>query len=1854
MSEHESRDPGDEILDANLERLLSHTQQRSRVPDDARARMLARLHDEHGHEQAPDRIALAARGRVSWWSSRLGLGGNSRAGKLRFGLATGAMALAAVLVLAWVLGLGERLLGERSAPQLATFEHDGLGARAVRLSDGSTALLRAGSQLEQLGPRHLRLLAGEVLLDVQAAAEPMLVETAHGRALVRGTRMLLRSDTAQTLAAVLHGTATVESSADADASPIGASLLLHAGEQALLDTAGLERIAGRRLSFEIAWARELLAPETELEPMRRGNLLARVPRWTGQLQRSAEWPLPVRELTVDVHVEDGQVRTTIDQTFFNHLERDLEGIYQFPLPPNAAISRLAMYVDGERMEAGVVARDRGRDIYEQIVHRRRDPALLEWMQGNLFQVRIFPLPGRTEKRVLLSYTAALDELYGRGELRVPIPALDFPVGKVSYRVRVVGAAGRELVSRNQAFELRNDGEDLLAEFTAVDHAIGADIVATLSGGAPGLAPPSVEHHRLRHDDGRRHLGVRLRPDLRAELDAIGEQPSAASARDVVLLFDSSASRGPAELDAQRRFVAALLEHLDAADRLSVLRFDSQLQWATAGLEPLASLDREALAAALAQAKVGLGATDLGAAIDAGLERLASAPLPADDARERMPMLVYLGDGLSQELDHADSSNPVDQRDQVERLAARLRGRATFVGVSFGPTYDEPALARLAAAGEGLHLHVGEGEPVSWRALELLTTLSTTRVLELEAQLLDASGQALASSRTHASARSLADGETFELLAELGAQDPDPVAVQLHGRVGGQAWTKRVELPSPADGARWIPRNWARAHVAALTEAGVEANAEAITKLGLEHFLVTPTTSLLVLENEKMYRDFDVHRPPPDAWASYPAPDRIEVVREGVTTVAGHGQYVVRAPVQMLIDYSKTWGDVRTRGFGPMVPLASAQPIGLGGLGLSGTGRGGGGFGFGLEDGPTIGLGSDGLIGSGGAGFGGRGKSLERSRRESSPATGGTAEFGGFVGRSTGPLEWKSSKQTDASNVPDVARFDGRFAGTVVAGEQSRAQGGAYASAQPWPQARHYTGDPRLDDLGELVPALFEEPFDLAREQLLLTGLDGSRGSISDAAMQLIEAARTAQSDVHFALPEGGTLDIDAQGHFAISSERWGFLDEQVIYDGEQLRADYPELGLSVAREVGASSPALLGEWVPWLVPRADHLAHFYVVERSGPLELTLRPIADGDSEQANEARQRLEVELDTAHRVIGLHMYVGEQRVSTTEFRHTDTTLTLVLDGHERTLERLGRARAIDGAAQATLVELPLPSPADLALALDDHTPGDAAWITLQQQRLAGYAALGSSHEQLAVLDALREHAGRILPGELVLAGASLHQAIPAQRVAILELGEGPVAEYVRAGTSGNAGAGTLTKLAARDDLRGTPIGFLASYRTLLREAERSPSEASSRRLATFLREYQHPTYAYVATMQLSHRMWRTPTRKRDAWLALAEQNNRFKYVALHQAGLAGYQSGRYVEAGELFARSFREAAEDHTLPIVDWSVQWAMTQALGEAGWQLAWTRLRERVASSNDAVLALRFLSAAQPIGRLDDAQRVIATLDPGPLDPELALRLYDALVAYGRMGEAGIVLASLHERPQLRDAVPVLIRAADFAEQQGRLDDAAVALEQAIAGALTQDGLTLDELRRAFTRLFELRARLAQPIATPPSEREAALARALAVADRWRVEDPDNQEIDRLCAELLWSLGRDDEAWRQLASTLDRHGAEGEALAWVADTLERGGDLERADAVWARAIAVEPTDPTHRLRRAQNLFATSQGPMRAASPDAGDTQTHPEPDQHADRARRARALLDEITSGTWQPRFAFVVDQATRLREAVGAEP
>ena len=70
---------------------------------------------------------------------------------------------------------------------------------------------------------------------------------------------------------------------------------------------------------------------------------------------------------VKVRIAGAVARTEIDETFTNDTDDVLEGIYRFPLPPDAQIERLALEVDGKMEEGAFVDRDRAAAIWRGVI-----------------------------------------------------------------------------------------------------------------------------------------------------------------------------------------------------------------------------------------------------------------------------------------------------------------------------------------------------------------------------------------------------------------------------------------------------------------------------------------------------------------------------------------------------------------------------------------------------------------------------------------------------------------------------------------------------------------------------------------------------------------------------------------------------------------------------------------------------------------------------------------------------------------------------------------------------------------------------------------------------------------------------------------------------------------------------------------------------------------------------------------------------------------------------------------------------------------------------------------------------------------------------------------------------------------------------------------------------------------------------------------------------------------------------------------------------------------------------------------------------------------------------------------------
>ena len=283
-------------------------------------------------------------------------------------------------------------------------------------------------------------------------------------------------------------------------------------------------------------------------------------------------------------VEGPLAYTELHLTFENPEQRVREGTFQITLPTTASVSRFAMKVGDQWQEGEVVERQRARQIYEDFLHRRQDPALLEQQAANVFSARVFPIPAGARKELILSYhqeLARADEPYRLPLLGLPeVASLDLTV----------------LVSKTQVGKPASNlgGERSQHEVVTVKRTAwrpDQDLVVQPTPGAPA---------GLREGD---LVVARVSPEFKQAPDPV---------KGLAILLDRSASRMLAadEEVALVTDLAGLLRASDPKAPLAVYAFDQSV---TAIYEGTAGGFGEGDAARLREL-LPLGASDLNGAL----------------------------------------------------------------------------------------------------------------------------------------------------------------------------------------------------------------------------------------------------------------------------------------------------------------------------------------------------------------------------------------------------------------------------------------------------------------------------------------------------------------------------------------------------------------------------------------------------------------------------------------------------------------------------------------------------------------------------------------------------------------------------------------------------------------------------------------------------------------------------------------------------------------------------------------------------------------------------------------------------------------------------------------------------------------------------------------------------------------------------------------------------------------------------------------------------------------------------------------------------------------------------------------
>ena len=487
--------------------------------------------------------------------------------------------------------------------------------------------------------------------------------------------------------------------------------------------------------------------------------------------------------------------TQLEARFENPEDRVIEGRFTINLPEGASVSRLAMRIGDHWQEAEVVELRAARRAYEDFLHQRQDPLLLERDAGTRFRARVFPIPARGVKDITITYSHEL--VATGGEYRIPLLGLP-EIADLQVEV----------------FIEKPTGAQGTVGFSRVDAIPAGDFVVAAPAEVVGVRAGDL-------------VAARVRPRVKVAVEPIDS---------LLVLVDTSASQAlefAAQVEDLGELIATLAEVHGDGVRLGVVAFDQevvQIYAGSAGRFSSAELD------ALLERRP-LGASNLSAALSFAASQSAYT------------RLLLITDGIAT----AGASDTAELRGGVDRLSASVR---RLDAICVGGARDEEVLRALTKgqlASDGVVLDQ------ELTAKEKLQRLSSAVLSGIEVDVAGAEWvypRRVDGLQPGDDVLVFALLPTAIGPAPITISLSGPVARRFSIETTAVA---RPMLERAAAGARIRELSALRDDLALTASADRARLREQITRLSIEQRVVADYTALLVLETEQDYARFGLDR-----------------------------------------------------------------------------------------------------------------------------------------------------------------------------------------------------------------------------------------------------------------------------------------------------------------------------------------------------------------------------------------------------------------------------------------------------------------------------------------------------------------------------------------------------------------------------------------------------------------------------------------------------------------------------------------------------------------------------------------------------------------------------------------------------------------------------------------------------------------------------------------------------------------------------------------------------------------------------------------------------------------------------------
>ena len=561
---------------------------------------------------------------------------------------------------------------------------------------------------------------------------------------------------------------------------------------------------------------------------------------------------PATRLAMDVGINATGIvaRVNVEQRFRNDGADWVEGIYVFPLPDDAAVDRLVMHIGERRIVGQIKRREEAKRAYARAKSAGQKASLVEQERPNLFTTSVANIGPGEEIVVELAYLQTVMYEQGRFSLRFPMTLTPRFMPGTSLGQATGDGWSFDTTAVADASRVSPPMLD-----TAGSESNLATITAVVDAGVALTSITSSSHEVLTFRDGDRHrlslatadmdrdfllewhpvLGAA--PRALAFTEAFGDasyvllmvlppdqaQLAETRPREMIFVIDTSGSMGGSSIEQARDALQMALKRLTSVDRFNIIQFNSTARALFA--EPSIATPDTITGAERAVAKLQAnGGTNMEPAI-----RMALAKPPQDGY---LRQVVFITDG-----------SVGNEAALFESIQDELGSTRLFT-VGIGSAPNSHFMRKAAQFGRGSFSHISRLEDVGSEMTRLFDKLEHLALTDIRLAWPGA---------VEVFPERIPDlylGEPVVVTARLDHVLFEPLDIETMGFIGRLPFSQRIGIgPGRSAG---ISSLWARRKIESLLDSRLDGVGEAliregVTRVALEHHLVSPYTSFVAVD-----------------------------------------------------------------------------------------------------------------------------------------------------------------------------------------------------------------------------------------------------------------------------------------------------------------------------------------------------------------------------------------------------------------------------------------------------------------------------------------------------------------------------------------------------------------------------------------------------------------------------------------------------------------------------------------------------------------------------------------------------------------------------------------------------------------------------------------------------------------------------------------------------------------------------------------------------------------------------------------------------------------------------------------------